>query len=275
MNENETPAPGAGEEVAAVQAVEDQPQADEQQAAEAPGDEQSEEAKSKSRERRERRKAEIERARANEAEALERARQLEREVEKLRAAAKTLPKPQPSDYPDPATYQAALTAYTATQMLDERQTRTLQSEAEALHAQAIAAQNAQQQVVAQNWETQAAEARARYADFDSVAMRPDLPITPQMAEIIKASDNAADVAYYLGKNPDLVSKIARLPPLQAAVALGRIEAQVSAPQAKPIVTQAPAPITPVRPKATPPRDPAKMTPAEYDKWRASGGTFSL
>jgi hypothetical protein len=66
------------------------------------------------------------------------------------------------------------------------------------------------------------------------------PITQSMAEIVMESDKSADLAYYLGKNPEIAARIAQLPERTQARELGRIEAGLTKPVA-PVVSQAPAP----------------------------------
>jgi hypothetical protein len=66
------------------------------------------------------------------------------------------------------------------------------------------------------------------------------PVTQSMAEIVMESDKSADLAYYLGKNPEIAARIAQLPERTQARELGRIEAGLTKPVA-PVVSQAPAP----------------------------------
>lgn len=64
-------------------------------------------------------------------------------------------------------------------------------------------------------------------DFDEVVKSDYLTITPDMAEVIKESDDGPALAYHLGKNPDVAAKIAQLPPIVAARELGKIEARLA------------------------------------------------
>jgi hypothetical protein len=128
----------------------------------------------------------------------------------------------------------------------------------------------------QNWAAQAEDARARYADFDAVVTAPDVPITPQMAHLIGLSDNGADVAYHLGMNKDLTRDLAHLSGPELAGAFRVLERTVKAQTPRPrTTTQAPDPVTPVKAGGTAAKDPAKMSPDEYAKWRDAGGTFNL
>ena len=126
-------------------------------------------------------------------------------------------------------------------------------------------QTRQQQEVAklhESYTKQTEQARQAYGDFDDVVQDPDLPISQAMAEAIMRSTNGADVAYYLGKNPDQAARIASLDPFSAAVEIGRIAATVVRPQPRK-ASSAPPPIQPVGARATPVTDPAKWSDAEW------------
>jgi len=84
----------------------------------------------------------------------------------------------------------------------------------------------------------------RFPDFHSVVNNPSLRINEPMAEFITESDLGAEVAYYLGKNPDKASEIADLSPIKAARELTRIETELAA-RPKHTPSKAPEPITPV------------------------------
>lgn len=88
------------------------------------------------------------------------------------------------------------------------------------------------------------KAAERYPDFQAVVSNPTLNINESMAEFIAESDQGADVAYFLGKNPLKAQQISQLSPIRAARELAKIESDLaSRPQAK--VSRAPEPISPV------------------------------
>lgn len=98
----------------------------------------------------------------------------------------------------------------------------------------------------QSFASKAIEFAKTVEDYDEVVRNPSLPITPQMAEAIKDSDDGPALAYHLGKNPDIAEKIAQLPPIAAARELGKIEARLAqererAKEARPAVSNAPPP----------------------------------
>lgn len=96
----------------------------------------------------------------------------------------------------------------------------------------------------ESFQEKAEKAVERYPDFHAVVGNPALPINEGMAEFIAESDLGADVAYFLGKNPEKAAQIATLTPVKAGRELARIEAELAA---RPKVTpsKAPEPITPV------------------------------
>lgn len=268
MSEELNPALEAGEEIVA----EDQATEDEGQEQDQPAEvDEAEDQKSKSAERRERRKQAMEKLRASEAEAQRRAQEHAARVEAVSKAAKSLPKPKQDDFSDFEEYQARLSAYHSLQALDDRQLRTLEEEGKRHFEELETVKRQQQQEDAQHWASQMEDARTRYPDFDRVALQ-DAPIDDRMARLIVQSDVAADIAYHIGKNPQLGQDLGRMSEIQMARAIGALEAQLSAPKPrKP--SSAPEPITPVRGKATSSKDPDRMSPAEYREWRMSGGTF--
>lgn len=109
-------------------------------------------------------------------------------------------------------------------------------------------------------------------DYETVARNPNVPITEQMAEMILETDNPPALAYYLGKNIEEAAAIANMSPTQAARAIGRIEAKISAPvqsqtPPKQAVTRAPPPVTQLSGSPQVQRDPNEMDQREYEEMR--------
>jgi len=127
-------------------------------------------------------------------------------------------------------------------------------------------QQTEQAKLHEGFTKQTEQARQAYDDFDDVVDNPDLPISQAMAEAIMRSQNGADVAYYLGKNPEEAHRLASLDPFSAAVEIGRIAATVVRPQPRK-ASNAPPPIQPVGTRAAPVKDPEKMSTEEWMKWR--------
>ena len=66
------------------------------------------------------------------------------------------------------------------------------------------------------------KARAKYPDFEAVALNPAIQVTQNMFDASRG-DNMGDVLYYLGKNPDEASRIASLPAVQQLKEIGKLE----------------------------------------------------
>lgn len=111
----------------------------------------------------------------------------------------------------------------------------------------------------------AEKAAERYPDFHAVVGNPTLPINEAMAEFIADSDQGADVAYYLGKNPLKAAQISQMSPVRAARELAKIEAELAQP---PKTSNAPPPIRPLGANGSSgQKDPADMSASEFAKWR--------
>ena len=102
------------------------------------------------------------------------------------------------------------------------------------------------------WETKLEPARERYPDFQEKAESLvdvfsglDQQYGDFLAQTIMSMDNGTDVLYYLANNHDVADQIVRSGATKAAIALGRIEAQVTAvdekPQPRPKVSAAAPP----------------------------------
>jgi hypothetical protein len=89
------------------------------------------------------------------------------------------------------------------------------------------------------------------SDYDSVKsdfFTHDLAKVPAFMELVKDSDNPAEIVYFLGKNPDEIDKIGAMTPAQATRYIGRLEARIeneTPTQATKKASAAPKPITPV------------------------------
>jgi len=90
------------------------------------------------------------------------------------------------------------------------------------------------------------EARNKYDDFAQVAYNPNVRITEEMAQTIRASEIGPELAYHLGSNPSEALRIANLSPLLQAKELGKIEAKlIDSPPVKK-VSAAPPPINRIK-----------------------------
>lgn len=195
----------------------------------------------------------------------------------LEAATKK-PEPQASDRPkrddfnDPDAYEAALETYAA----DRATKQALEQERSRLRTDGI---KAQAEKLINDYAERVTEFKKTHDDFDEVFCE-DVPVTPAMTSAIMNVDNGADVAYWLGQNPDEAKRIAELSDVRAVTELGRISAKLANPPA--VVTKAkPAPIRPVgQQSGSTAKDPAEMSTDEYAAYRnqqlrGSGGQSAV
>jgi predicted nucleic acid-binding protein len=272
MSDESDLAVSAGPEPVSTPAVSPQVEGptDGQAAAETPESEEAE--KSEAAKRREREKAHKERLRkeADDAKALA-DRADKRRVQIIEAGKNEKP-PAEGEFTDYADYVAAKAVWTAEQRTTLRQAQALEAEAQEARQNVQNIEAAEQQIVNQSWAEKVTEAKGRYADFEQVALAQDVPITPQIAEMLKQSDKGPDLAYWLGMNRAAAAELAALSksqPMQAAYHLGRLEASLSAPTPR-TTSNAPDPIAPVRGNAQASLNPDKMSMAEYASARKSG-----
>jgi hypothetical protein len=214
--------------------------------------------KSKSQERKERRKAQISSIMQQKDEATARLASITKAGE-IEAA------PNEDDFENAIEYVAASAIWGATQKANDRMKSDAEESVETLDKQV----NVE---VEDAWNASMIEAAVKYSDFEAVALNGAVPLSPAMIKIIKEMDNGADVAYHLGSNLDVAQNISLKSPVEAALAIGRIEATLARPTtANNKNSQAPEPINPVSPKGTARVDPSNMSMGEFRKWRESGG----
>jgi hypothetical protein len=252
------------------------PAAEVQQSAETPEtaenlEAQAEEEKTRTQRRREQREAQFKRLEEAKAEAEARAQAAERRIARIEAAAKAQAEPTEADFPDPFEFAAAKGAWRMSRADAERRSAEERTEVDEARQQAEAADAERRRIRQAEFAAEAQSARQRYTDYDAalaVASQTTV-VSPALSELVLESDMAADLAYHLGKNPEVARRLSTMPPTLAAMELGRLEAALTAPQPK-LTSTAPAPITPVRPSAPAVRDPSRMSAAEYAAARKAG-----
>ncbi len=270
MTEEQKPADPAGSEEV-IDQVEGQDEG--QTAEEGKPTEEEKEAERKresAKERREREKAYKARLKEERDEAERAAKAAEARASRILEAGKVIEAPKESDFTDYTEFVAAKAVWDYGRKAAERDAGQITEEAKAAKARADAIRAEEDRVRKMAWAEQVAQAKSRYADFEQVAYT--APIADHIAEIVMQSEDAADVAYYLGQNRELSLSLSRMSPLEAAREIGRIEAKLSLPPPK-TKTSAPDPISPVRGPAAAGKDPSAMNQAEYNAWRKAGGTF--
>ena len=115
------------------------------------------------------------------------------------------------------------------------------------------------------FEAKVSEALDRMPDFYQVFSQ--VPVSDVAAELIADSSKAAEVAYFLGKNPDQAKRIYQLPAHLQGAEIARIEARVSAAPQVRKVSKAPPPVSTIGGQSSPGvKDPGQMTEAEYSAW---------
>lgn len=131
------------------------------------------------------------------------------------------------DYDD-AAYQDALLDYKLDQRMAQQQTRQQQEKEQARISK-----------ISQSFNDKVAEFTAKAPDYQEVVANvPTLP--SETLEAVMSMDNGAQVAYYLGKHLDIADEIASSNPIQAAMRLGEIRAQLA--NGKPINKPSAAPM---------------------------------
>lgn len=131
---------------------------------------------------------------------------------------------------------------------------------------------------AKNWTERAAATREVLPDFDDVlAAAQGAVIEPHTAELLEDSPHGPAIAYRLAKDPELLDKLNKLSPSQAAKEIGKMEAVFDgsapppAPAPNPHATKAPRPPSRVDAGASSSKDISKMSMDEYAAWRKAQG----
>jgi hypothetical protein len=170
-------------------------------------------------------KAEVEEANKREAEAKAQAAVLRRQLDALK------PKPagNESDHPNQASFIAA----TVKEATIEAQRSAIEQQAE--QAEAVVRESRERA-----YQARVSDFQDRAPDYHQVISNPNVQITPLMADAIKDAEAGPELAYYLCKNPEEAARIARMSPVQQAVAIGRLEGKVTIPAKR--TTQAPPPV---------------------------------
>lgn len=132
--------------------------------------------------------------------------------------------------------------------------------ATAIESQRLANENS---AVKAKWEEKSGEFAETHPDFDSIVHNPTIRINQDMVKVFMQSDKGPELAYHLGKNPDIAVRISRMPPAKMALALGRLESELTS---KPQPTKAPTPPNPVGGQQ-PTADQADMGVNEWVAWR--------
>ena len=91
-----------------------------------------------------------------------------------------------------------------------------------------------------DFQSRESEFSADIEDYQTVTRNPALRITEDILSALQQASEGPALLYYLGKNPEIASRLAELPAHAVAYELGRIEA-LDLKKPEPEVTKAPAP----------------------------------
>jgi len=96
------------------------------------------------------------------------------------------------------------------------------------------------------WEQRIQSEAAKDDEFEGYIDRVGTKISQLAGVAIKDTDKGVEIVRYLGENPDELKRLSQLNPAAQVREIGKIEARFEAPaKAKPSVSKAPPPITPV------------------------------
>ena len=175
------------------------------------------------------------------------------------------PAPKEEDFKDWAAFEDAKAEYRINKALAVQ--RHADREAAATSRQA-AEQDAQREAAIEAFQERLDETRGAIPDFDAaLAAAKDREVKPHVTELVIESEKGGVLAYYLAKNPDVLTKLNGMTERQATKEVGRLEARLTLAKPK-TATAAPSPAKPVTGAAAPGPDPSKMSFAEYEKWRS-------
>lgn len=164
-------------------------------------------------------------------------------------------KPKRADFSDPDEYDVALEKYATDRAEKAAEIKVRQR----LQAEAVEKQSKE---LTDNFREAIEKFTEDHADFEDVFTE-DLPITIAMSHAIMSSDSPAELAYWLGQNPDEAKRISQMTDVRAVKELGRIEERLTTP-ARPASTAKPAPIKPVGARSgASGKDVGEMTMEEY------------
>ena len=186
------------------------------------------------------------------------------EIERLKAQIpkpvdpRAKPRPEREAYTDPKTYEAALLAWNAEQV---RVSTLEEAEQTRLRDERVRSQEATLTTFKERQDS----FKADHPDFEQVAFREDLKISPAMSQAILMADDGPAIAYHLGQHPEEAERIAALSPIQAVYEIGKISLRLTAPVPRP----KPEPIRPLGSRsASTVKSPDEMSMAEYAAFRA-------
>jgi hypothetical protein len=152
----------------------------------------------------------------------QRAADLERQLQELKAkeapktAEKPPEKPKRADYQDDIAYVEALTDYQVNERLKKIDAERQAAEAERQQKEILEAASAR-----------IAKARELMPDFSEVVESVDQVVPPAVAGYMQQSEMFAELGYYLAKHPEEIGRLQKMQPAMQLVTIGKIEAKLS------------------------------------------------
>lgn len=149
--------------------------------------------------------------------------------------------PKRADYGSDEEYVQALTDY------------TVQNKLSSVKEELSRTQSTQK--VQESWSSKISKAAQTYPDYQEVlAEAQDVPINPEVADELMASELGGDITYYLAKHPDEVEQLNRMDSRSIARYIGRLEEKIERERSNSVkakTSKAPAPIKPVSGTSSP------------------------
>lgn len=198
-------------------------------------------------------------------------REAEREAQELRQRLEEIQSQEPEADPRPKLEEFEYDEDRYAEALDDWYTRQNQRAAQQARAQEFQqeaqrkAQKAQETMI-QTFQERSNEFAEEHEDYYQTIQNPAFVQGQAMTQAILTSENGPALAYHLGKNTQVANEINNMPPAQALMELGKLEAKLSQ-HVAPKSSKAPDPIKPVGDKAPVEKDPETMSTTEYRRWR--------
>jgi len=175
------------------------------------------------------------------------------------------PPPQLEDYTTPEDYYEAVESWKKDSI-----TSFQEGQAESDRKTQEIADNAKAQ---QDYQVKVAQAVEKYPDFMATITNPELPNLPEISpagfQAVVESDNFADVAVYLAKNPVELYGLGSMSPIQAIKEVAKIEMRLAAKPASQTTTPAISPPTELGGQASSVKQTGDMSTEEWMKNRNS------
>lgn len=168
------------------------------------------------------------------------------------------PPPKESDFSDFLEFESARTAYNVEKRLLEREVRKDAAKSADVKREQFRAIVEDHNDRLDDLEKAVPGSRAK------IAAAGEAKVAPHVVPLLLDSEKSALLQLHLAEKPDVLAALNRMPPVQAAREIGRLEARLSLPKPR-TETKAPAPVRSVRGAASPGFDPERAGVADMAK----------